>query len=60
MEHKNDNEMGIYRYLRWELETKTVYLRYSFSNPRLRNQTTQSKYFWNLKDQGLTPQKSGK
>ena len=30
--------------------------RHSFSNPRLRNQTAQSKYFWNLMDQELTPQ----
>ena len=29
--------------------------RHSFSNPRLRNQTI-SKYFWNLKDHGLTLQ----
>ena len=28
----------------------------SFSNPRLRNQIAPSKYFWNLKDQGLSPQ----
>ena len=27
--------------------------RHSFSNLRLRNQTALSKYFWNLKDQGL-------
>ena len=30
--------------------------RHSFSNPQLRNQTAQSKYFWSLKDQGLSPQ----
>ena len=30
--------------------------RHSFSNPWLRNQTALSKYFWNLKDQELTPQ----
>ena len=29
--------------------------RHSFSNQRLRNPTTLSKYFWKLKDQGLTP-----
>ena len=33
--------------------------RHSFSNPRLRNQTALSKYFWNLKDQGLTPPNKG-
>ena len=37
---------AIYRYLRWE----DIYI------PRLRNQTALSKYFWNLKDQELTPQ----
>ena len=30
--------------------------RHSFSNLQLINQTAQSKYFWNLKDQRLTPQ----
>ena len=30
--------------------------RHSFSNPWLINQTTQSKYFWDLRDRGLTPQ----
>ena len=30
--------------------------RRSFSNPRLRNQTALSKYFWNLKYQRLIPQ----
>ena len=29
---------------------------HSFSNLQLRNQTALSKYFWNLKDWGLTPQ----
>ena len=29
---------------------------HSFSNPRLRNQTARSKYFWSRKDQVLTPQ----
>ena len=30
--------------------------RHSFSNPKLRYQTALSKYFWGLKDQGLSPQ----
>ena len=30
--------------------------RHSFSNLQLRNQTALPKYFWSLKDQGLTPQ----
>ena len=30
--------------------------RHSFSDPWLKNQIALSKYFWNLKDQGLTPQ----
>ena len=34
--------------------------RHSFSNPRLKNQTILSKYFWNLKDLGLTPQRKCK
>ena len=38
----------------WKQEL--FYHRHSFSNPRLRNQTAHSKYFWNLKDQRLTPQ----
>ena len=29
--------------------------KHSFSNLRLRNQTALSKYFWNLKAQGLAP-----
>ena len=30
--------------------------RHPFSNPKLRYQTALSKYFWGLKDQGLSPQ----
>ena len=30
--------------------------KHSFSNPKLRYQTALSKYFWGLKDQGLSPQ----
>ena len=30
--------------------------RHSFSNPKLRYQTALLKYFWGLKDQGLSPQ----
>ena len=56
MEHNNDGErvyIGICT-VNWK---KRLYNhRHSFSNPRLRNQTTQSKYFWSLKDQRVTPQ----
>ena len=40
----------IYWYIHWELETKTVSQQTSFL------QTALSKYFWNWKDQELTPQ----
>ena len=45
---------NLYRDLRGKLEAKMV--QPSFSNPKLRYQTALSKYFWCLKDQGLSPQ----
>ena len=54
MEHNNDGErvyIGIFAG-NWKLGRYNY--RHSFSNLRLRNQTAQSKYLWNLKDQGLT------
>ena len=55
MEHNNDGER-VYIGISAEYWKQRLYNhRHSFSNPRLRNQTALSKYFWNLKDQGLTP-----
>ena len=48
----NKTEIGISS-LNWKLR----YYNYkqSFYNPLLRNQMAQSKYYWELKDHGLTP-----
>ena len=53
MEHKKDGErvyIGISA-VNWKQRWYNHW--HSFSNPRLRNQTALSKYFWGLKDQGL-------
>ena len=55
MEHNNDGDrvyIGISA-LNWKQRRHNH--RHSFSNQRLRNQTALSKYFWNHKDQGLSP-----
>ena len=55
MEHNNDGER-IYTGISAGNWKQGLYNhRHSFSNPRLRNQFALSKYFWTLKDQGLTP-----
>ena len=46
---------SLYRNLRGKLEANMIQP-HSFSNPRLRYQTSLSKYFWGLKDKGLSPQ----
>ena len=47
---------SLYRYLRWKLEAKVIQSQaYAFQSKH-RNQTALSKYFWGLKDQGLSPQ----
>ena len=56
MEYNNGGERVYIGISAGNLKQRLYKHRYSFSNPRLRNQTTLSKYFWNLKDQGLTPQ----
>ena len=45
---------SLYMHLGWK--QRWYNHRHSFSNPRLRNQTALSKYFWGLKYQGQSPQ----
>ena len=55
MEHNDGEEV----YIGISAENKKQRLynhRHSFSNPRLRNQTARSEYFWSLKNHGLIPQ----
>ena len=56
MEHNNDGERVYIGISAGNWKQRLYNHRYSFSNPRLKNQTALSKYFWNLKDQGLTSQ----
>ena len=56
IEHYNDGERAYIGISAGNWKQGLYNHRHSFSNPRLRNQSVLSKYFWNLKDQGLTPQ----
>ena len=56
MEHKKDGERVSIGISAGNWKQRRYNHRHSFSNPRLRNQTALSKYFWSLKDQGLSPQ----
>ena len=56
MEHNNDGERVYIDISAGNWKQGLYNHRHSFSNSWLRNQTALSKYFWNLKDQGLTPQ----
>ena len=56
MEHNNDGERVYIGISAGNWKQRLYNHRHSFFNPRLRNQTALSKYFWNVKDQGRTPQ----
>ena len=56
MEHNSDGERVYIGISAGNWKRRCYNHRHSFSSPRLRNQAAQSKYFWHLKDQGLTPQ----
>ena len=56
MEHDNDRERIYIGISAGSWKQRLYYHRHSFSNPQLKNQTALSKYFWNLKDLGLTSQ----
>ena len=56
MEHNNDGKRVYKGISAGNWKQRLYNHKYSFSNPRLKNQTAQSKYFGNLKDQGLNPQ----
>ena len=55
-EHNNDGERVYIGISAGNWRQRLYNHRHSSSNPRLRNQTAVSGYFWNLKDQGLNPQ----
>ena len=55
MEYNNDGERVYLGIPAGYWKQRLYNHRHSFSNPRLRNQTALSTYFWNLKDQGMTP-----
>ena len=55
MEHNNDGDK-VYVGISAGNWKQRLYNHRHFSNPRLRNETAISKYFWSLKAQGLTPQ----
>ena len=55
MEHNNDGERDNVGISAWNWKQGLYNHRHSFSNPRLRNQTSLSKYFSNLMDQRLIP-----
>ena len=50
MELNNDGERVYIGITAGNWKQRLYNHRHSFSNPRLRNQTAQSKYFWNRKD----------
>ena len=56
MEHNNDEERFYMDISAGNWKQGLNNYRFSFTNLRLRNQTALSKYFWNLKDSGLTSQ----
>ena len=56
IEHKGDGERVYIGISVGNWKQRCYNHRHSFSNPKLRYQTTLSKYFWVLKDQGLSPQ----
>ena len=55
MEHNNDGERIYIGYSAGNWKQGLYNHRLSFSSLQLSNQTALSKYFWNLKDQALTP-----
>ena len=56
MEHDNDGERVYIGISAGNWKQRLYNHRHSFFHPWLRNQTALSRYFWNFKDQGLTPQ----
>ena len=56
MEHNNDGERAYISISSGNSNQEMYNHWHSFFTPWLRNQTARSKYFWNLKDQGLTSQ----
>ena len=56
IEHKRDRERVFIGISAGNWKQRWYNHRYSFSNPKHRYQTALSKYFWGLKDQGLSPQ----
>ena len=56
IEHQRDEERVCIRFTAGNWKQRCYNHKHSFSNPKLRYQTAQSKYFWDLKDQGLSPQ----
>ena len=56
MEYKKDGERVYISISTGNWKQRWYNHSHSFANPRLRNHSALSKYFWSLKDQGLSPQ----